>query len=336
MNKLTRRDLLATATTVSAAAVLGEFSGVTPALAQAPQLGQQAPSFYRYKVGDFEVSVVADGVIRFKLPPTFVANAKTEDVQSALKSNFLDTEIFNNTYTPIVINTGKNLVVVDTGFGEGNREQVKGTAGNFLANLASAGIDPKAVDTVIISHYHGDHVNGLLRADNSPAFPNAVIRVPDQEHKYWMDDGELSKASGNERLAGLFKNNRRIFGNAEIVKRLQPYEGGKEIVSGITAVATNGHSLGHHSQVVSSGNKSVFVQGDVTHVPYLFARNPGWHLMFDQDPQMAEATRRKVYDMLAADRMMVQGFHYPFPSVAYIEKTPTGYRENYVQWSTTL
>ena len=336
MNQLTRRNLLAGAATATAAAALGGFSGVTPARAQAPQIGQQAPNFYRYKLGDFEVSVVADGVIRNKLPPTFVTNVKTEDVQAALKANFLDTETFNNTYTPIIVNTGKNLVVIDTGFGEGNREQVKGTAGNFLANMAAAGIDPKMVDTVIISHFHGDHVNGLLRADSSPAFPNAVIRVPGQEQKYWMDDGEMSTASGSERLSGLFKNNRRIFGNPEIAKRVQPYEGGKEIVSGITAVATNGHSLGHHSQVVSSGNRSVFVQGDVTHVPYLFARNPGWHLMFDQDPQAAEVTRRKVYDMLAADRMMVQGFHYPFPSVAYIEKTPTGYRENYVQWSTTL
>jgi glyoxylase-like metal-dependent hydrolase (beta-lactamase superfamily II) len=335
MINLTRRKLLAGAATVSAAAV-GGVSNIAPVHAEAPPIGKQAPSFYRYKVGDFEVSVVADGVIRVKWPANFVTNAKPEDVQAQLKASFVDTEFFNNTYTPIVVNTGKNLVVIDTGFGEGNREQVKGTAGNFLTNLAAAGIDPKLIDTVIISHYHGDHVNGLLRADNSPAFPNAVIRVPGQEHKYWMDDGEMSKASGNERLAGLFKNNRRIFGNAEIAKRLQPYEAGKEIVSGITAVATNGHSLGHHSQVVSSGNKSLFVQGDVTHVPYLFARNPGWHLMFDQDPQMAEATRRKVYDMLAADKMMVQGFHYPFPGHAYIEKTPTGYREHYALWSTTL
>lgn len=335
MTNITRRGLLSGAATVSAAVALGEVSGLTPALAEAPQVGKQAPNFYRYKVGDFEVSVVADGVVRFKLPPNFVSNAKPEEVQAQLKASFVDPETFNNTYTPIVVNTGKNLIVIDTGFGEGNREQVKGSAGNFLANLAAAGIDPKAVDTVIISHYHGDHVNGLLAADNSPAFPNAAIRVPGQEHKYWMDDGEMSKQS-SDRMVGLFKNNRRIFTNPEIAKRLQPYESDKEIVPGITAVATNGHSLGHHSQIVSSGNKSVFVQGDVTHVPYLFARNPGWHLAFDQDPQMAEATRRKVYDMLAAERMMVQGFHYPFPAVAFIEKTPTGYRENYALWSTTL
>ena len=336
MNELSRRSVLAGAATASAAAMMGEFTWSRSARAEAPMVGKQAASFYRYKVGDFEVSVVADGVIKLKLPPTFVTNAKTEDVKAALAANFLDTEIFNNTYTPIVVNTGKNLVVIDTGFGEAGIETTKGTAGNFLNNLASAGIDPKAVDTVIISHFHGDHVNGLLRKDNTLSFPNAVIHVPVKEHKFWMDDAEMSKAAGNARMEGLFKNNRRIFGNAEIAKRVQPYEPGKEIVGGITAVESNGHSHGHNSQVISSGNKSVFVQGDVTHVPYLFARNPGWHLMFDQDPQLAEATRRKVYDMLAAEKMMVQGFHYPFPAAAYIEKTPTGYREHMIQWSTTL
>ncbi len=336
MTKLTRRTVLGGAAAVSAATMMGEFSWPTSAQAQAPQVGKQAPSFYRYKVGDTEVSVVADGVTRFKLPPTFVSNASADEVKKALEANFVDTELFNNTYTPIVVNTGKNLVVIDTGLGEAGIETSKGTAGNFLNNLAAAGIDPKNVDTVIISHFHGDHVNGLLRKDNSVAFPNAAIKVPAQEQKFWMDDGEMSKAAGNQRMEGLFKNNRRIFGNAEVAKRVQPYEAGKEIVPGITAVATNGHSLGHTSQIVSSGDKSLFVQGDVTHVPYLFARNPGWHLMFDQDPQMAEATRRKVYDMLAAEKMMVQGFHYPFPGAAYIEKTPTGYREHMVQWRSTL
>ena len=332
MNDVTRRGMMATAATATAAAMIGEFSWSTPANAQVPQIGKQAAGYYRYKVGDFEVTVVSDGGTRFKLPDNFVVNAKREDVSKALAANFFDPEMFSNNYTPIVVNTGKNLVVIDTGLGEAGFASTKGAAGQFLTNLAAAGIDPKTVDTVIISHFHGDHVNGLLRADNSLAFPNAEIRVPDREHKFWMDEGEMSKHT-SERMAGLFKNNRRIFGNAEIAKRVKPYEPGKEIVGGITAMATNGHSVGHNSQIISSGNKSVFVQGDVTHVPYLFARNPGWHLMFDQLPEEAEATRRRVYDMLAAEKMMVQGFHYPFPSAAYIEKTSTGYREHNIQWS---
>ena len=187
---------------------------------------------------------------------------------------------------------------------------------------------------MIISHYHGDHVNGLVMADGKPGFPNAEILVPAAEHKYWMDDAEMSKAPAG-RMEGLFKNNRRVF-SGDVAKQVKQYEPGKEIAPGITSVATPGHTPGHSSHIVSSGGKTLFVQADVTNVPFLFVRNPGWHAFFDQDAKMAEATRRKTYDMLAADKMMMQGFHYPFPAVAFIEKTGTGYRENMVPWNPTI
>ena len=119
--------------------------------------------------------------------------------------------------------------------------------------MAAAGIDPTAIDAVIISHYHGDHVNGLLKADNSLAFPNAEILVPAREHAFWMDDGEMSRAPKG-RMEGLFKNNRRVF-SGEVMKRLRTYEWDKEVVSGITAVGTPGHSAGHTSHVVASGGQ---------------------------------------------------------------------------------
>jgi len=118
-------------------------------------------------------------------------------------------------------------------------------------------------------------------------------------------------------------------------RKVTRYQPDKEVAPGITSVATPGHTPGHSSFIVASGSDKVFVQADVTHTP-VFVRNPGWHAMYDQDANMAEATRRKVYDMLAADKMMVQGFHYPFPSRAYIEKTATGYRETMVSWNATL
>jgi glyoxylase-like metal-dependent hydrolase (beta-lactamase superfamily II) len=101
-------------------------------------------------------------------------------------------------------------------------------------------------------------------------------------------------------------------------------------------VATPGHTPGHNSHIVTSGSSGVYVQADVTHVPFLFARHPDWHVFYDQDPVVAEASRRKVYDMLAADRMLVQGFHYPFPSLAHVEKAGSGYREIAAPWNPSI
>ena len=211
-----------------------------------------------------------------------MTNAKPEDVKARARRGLHDTEMFDNTYTPIVVNTGGKLVLIDTGTGEAGFNGSKGMNGQFMNNLAAAGINPGMIDTVIISHYHGDHVNGLLKADNTPAFPNAEILVPAAEHKFWMDDGEMSRAPKG-RIEGLFKNNRRVF-EGDVLKRVRTYEWGKEVIPGITAVDTPGHSPGHTSLVVSIRLAKVFVQGDVTHVPYLFARNPGWHAFYDQDP----------------------------------------------------
>lgn len=124
--------------------------------------------------------------------------------------------------------------------------------------------------------------------------------------------------------------------SGEVLKRLRTYEWDKEVIPGVTAVATPGHTPAHTSHVIASGAEKVFVQADVTHAPFLFARHPGWHAFYDHEPVQAEATRRKVYDMLSAERMLVQGFHYPFPSVGHVEKTATGYQETLVAWNPVI
>jgi glyoxylase-like metal-dependent hydrolase (beta-lactamase superfamily II) len=224
--------------------------------------------------------------------------------------------------------------VIDTGNGPGEFVNSKGAVGLFIHNLAAAGIDAKMVDMVIISHFHGDHVNGLLAADGQPAFPNAEILVPAAEWKFWSDDGEMSRAPAG-RMADLFKNNRRVF-EAGLNNRVTPYEWNKELISGITAVATVGHTPGHTSYVLASGSDKVYIQSDVTNHPDLFARNPGWHAFFDQDPKQAEATRRAVYDMVVAEKLLVQGFHYPFPGLGHVEKDGSGYRIIPVQWNPNI
>ena len=331
MTILTRRTMLAGAATAGAATA---FGGWERAQAAAPAADKQAASFYRYKVGAIEITVLSDGIAKLPVTPAFVLNVPVEEVNAALRDAFMEPGVFVYPYNPIVMNTGSKLVVVDMGTGEANYVASKGMNGQLMANLAAAGIDRNAIDTVLISHYHGDHINNFLRADNSLTYPNAEILVPAREHTYWTDDGEMSR-SATQRIADNFKNVHRVM-NAEVLKRLRTYEWDKEVLPGVLAVGTPGHTPGHTSYVVNSSAAKVYVQSDVTHAPFLFARHPGWHAFYDHEPVLAEATRRKVYDMLAAEKMMVQGFHYPFPSVAPVEMTATGYLVVPMQWSPVL
>ena len=331
MTELTRRQMLVSATAASAATALSAV-GHRPAYAAAPLSGKQAPGYYRYKIGSYEVTVVLDGARSWQLD--VVRNATKEEVSAALAAAYLDKDKVTFPYMAVVVNTGAKLVAIDTGLGPHLYEQTKGAVGQSHTNLAAAGIDRNAVDVVIISHFHGDHVNGLLTADNKPAFPNAEILVPAAEWPFWFDDANMSRAPAGSLLESNFKNNRRVFG--ALGNKVTHYEAGKELVPGITAVATPGHTPGHTAHVIASGSDKVFVQSDVTLLPALFVRNPGWRPTFDFEPELAEQTRRKVYDMLAADRVLLQGYHYPFPGLAYIEKTGTGYREIPVPWNPTM
>jgi glyoxylase-like metal-dependent hydrolase (beta-lactamase superfamily II) len=316
------------------ATALSTLPYTTPARAVTPPAGKQVAGWYRYKIGSFEVTVATDGVARFKMAEDHVANVKLDAVNAALAEVFMEKGMMTTPYNPVAINTGSSVLIIDTGTGEANYRKSNGVGGQFITNLAASGIDRAAVDAVIISHYHGDHINGLLMADNSLTYPNAEILVPAIEHKFWMDDGEMSRASAG-RIATNFKNIRRVF-NAEVVKRVRTYEWDKEVVPGITAHGTPGHTPGHTSYVIASGSEQVYLQSDVTHVPFLFVRHPDWHAFYDQDGALAEATRRKVYDMLAAEKLRVQGFHYPFPSLAHVEKDGSGYRYFPVPWNPTI
>ncbi len=327
---LSRRHALAGAAVLAAAPLLKTET----ANAAVPLADKQAPSFYRYKIGDAQVNAIWDGANTFPLPDDLVINAKKDEVNVALQKAFMPKDKMTITFAPLVINTGGKVIVIDTGNGAAAFAASKGNVGQFTTNMMAAGFDPKSVDMVVISHFHGDHINGLLNADNTPAFPNAEVLVPAAEWKYFMDDGEMSRASG-ERMPGVFKNVRRVL-EAGLKKKVTPYEWGKDVAPGLLAVESIGHTPGHTSYVLSSGSDKVFIQSDVTNLPALFVPNPGWHLNFDQDPAQAEITRRKVYDMLVADRMRVQGFHYPFPANGYVEKDGNGYRLVPAPWSPVL
>jgi len=326
---VSRRDAIIGAAALAAAPLITSQASATTAVAD-----KQAPSFYRYKVGDIMVTVVSDGRFTFPLTDAYITNAKREDINAALEKAFMPRDMMTIYFAPLVIQSGGKVIVIDTGMGPKRKVASKGANGLFLENMIAAGFDPKAVDMVIASHFHVDHVNGLLADDGTPAFPNAEVLVPAVEWKFWMDDGEMSRAKG-DRMMGLFKMNRDIF-ETGLKKKVTPYEWNKEIAPGLTTVETIGHTPGHTSSVLSSGSGKVFIQSDVTNNPNLFATHPGWHGGFDQDGEVAEKTRRRVYDMVVAERLQVQGFHYPFPGLGNVVKDGEGYRVVPASWNPTL
>ncbi|HWW49470.1 MAG TPA: MBL fold metallo-hydrolase [Xanthobacteraceae bacterium] len=332
---VTRRQTLVGATALAAAPLVGVASSTAMAMTdKTTSIDKQAPSFYRYNVGQIIVTVVSDGANTFPLQEGFVVNTPVENVRKALTDAFRPADTMTISFGPLAIKTGGKLVVVDTGMGEGAFASSEGAVGQFNTNFAAAGFDPKDVSTVVISHFHGDHINGLLRADGSPAFPNAEILVPEVEWKFFMSDEEMARAN-TERMKTVFGNARRVFDQG-LKRKITPYAWDKEVVPGLQSISAPGHTPGHTSFVLSSGSDKVFIQSDVTNDPDLFVRNPGWHAGFDQDPELAEKTRRRVYEMLVSERMKVQGFHYPFPGVGHIEKDGAGYRLVPVQWSPNL
>lgn len=303
MSIMSRRTVLAAAGAAAAVPVAG-------ARAAAPAAGRQSPGVYRYKVGAFEVTALTDGVGRRPLDASFVKNAPLAEVKKALDDAFIDRDTLPITFTALVVNTGNRLILIDAGTGG----RLAPTAGQLYENLAAAGIDPKAVDTVLISHFHPDHIGGVRLKEGGLAFPNAEVVVPEAEWAFWMDDGAMSRAP--EGLAPAFKIARKVF--APMAKDVRLYKGETEPTPGVFAIPAYGHTPGHTAFMISSGNEQLLVWSDTTNHPALFVRNPGWHAVFDMDPEDAEAARKRLLDMAATDKLLVAGYHFPFPAVGHI------------------
>ena len=330
MTDLNRRQLLAGAAVAGAATALG-----LPAVeAAAPSAGAQAPGFYRYKVGDYECTSINDGARSFPLPDKFVVNVAKDEALAAADAAYMPKGMVTIPFNPQLINTGKKLILIDTGNGVANLEPTKGAVGRTLQNLAAAGVDPKNIDVVLLSHLHPDHTNGIRNADGSLAFPNAEIMVPGIDWTFWTSDENAAKVQSNEMMKNYFANVKKTF--AGIESKVTKYEWGKEVAPGITSISTPGHTPGHTSFAVQSGTSKILIQSDVTNIPELFLRNPDWHVAFDVDGDLAQQTRHKFYDMAAAEKMTVVGFHFTFPSIGHVEKDGSKYRLVPSAWNPTI
>jgi glyoxylase-like metal-dependent hydrolase (beta-lactamase superfamily II) len=316
---LTRRDLLIGGGAASATYLTTSF---TPLFAQnTPSFG--APSvvqvgYRKQKVGDIEVIALNDGVVRRPLGEEFVKNAKLNEVQDLLKSQGLPTEYIDIPFTAFLLIVGNRKILMDTGFADNG----PGTTGRLMANLNAAGLKAEDIDTVVISHYHGDHINGVRNKAGQLVFPKAKIMVPSVEHAFWMDDARMNQAP--EAMKGAFANVRRVFGGLSAEQLIQ-FEPGKEIAPGIMSRAAFGHTPGHTLFVAESKGEKFAYLADITNVPQLFARNPDWAVQFDMNAEAARDVRRKTFDMMVNEKMVAGGFHFPFPAFGRIEKMGNGF-----------
>ena len=295
-----------------------------PAGAGAPMAGAQGPGVYRYKLGSYQLTALYDGTWFLPIDDKFIRNASGAQVNAALADAFLPPSVLPITFTALLVNTGAKLILIDTG----TAGQITDTAGVMLDNLAVAGVAAGAIDTIIISHFHPDHIDGIKTKDGDKVFPNAEIWVAEPEWAFWMDDGNEARASGA--VLRYFRNARRIFKDiAHEVRRFRP---GTEVAPGIVSIAAFGHTPGHTAFAIHSGNDSLLVMSDTVRNPYLFARHPDWQPVFDMDGPLAVRSRRQMLDRAAADRMLVEAYHFPFPACGHMVRTATGFELVPVMW----
>ncbi len=278
-----------------------------------------SPGFKRTKVGAMEVIALNDGALRRPLGEEFVRNAPLEQVKALLASQNLPTDYVDIPFTPYLIVSGNTKFLIDTGFADNGPP----TTGRLAANLAAAGYKPEDIDHVVISHFHGDHINGLRKKDGSAMFPKAKVHVPAPEHAFWFDDAKMNAAAPAAK--GAFENARKVIGSFT-GDQLVRFEPGSELAPGLRAEAAFGHTPGMCVFRVSSEGQNFMYVADVTNVPSLFARSPDWAVTFDMDAEMARQTRRRIFDMLVKDNTIVGGFHFPFPAKGTLEVAGSGYQ----------
>jgi len=313
MLNLSRRDFVAS--TALAAALGLNARLVTPAFAQ--KTPDPAKGFVTYKIGSAEVTALYDGIWEKAHDPAFIANASVEDVKNAMTSAGLPADFVSIPFTVVVVKNGGRTILCDSGTGG----QVQPTAGKMMANMKAAGTDPAKIDTILISHFHPDHIFGLMeKGTNAPVFPNAEIVVSDAEYKFWTDPGVFDKL--NEARKGLAKRIQAVF---PTWKNIRQVSGEPEVAPGIRFVDAPGHTPGHRAFHLSSGASQLMISNDVAYVPALVVAHPEWHGQYDQDAPLAEATRRKLLDRVIAEKMPICGYHFPFPGGGTIRKDGAGY-----------
>jgi len=318
---ISRRNLL-TQSAAFAAAVMS----FGPAQAKAPLAGAQIPGVFRYKVGSLEVTALLDGYL--DIEHNLFPAADAAETGRLLGRSLMPNAPIRTPVNAFLVNSSSRTVLVDTG----SAKLMGPTMGDLPANLKVAGIDPAAIDTVLLTHLHPDHVNGLITADGSRLFPNAEIVIPQTEVDFWLDEAVMSRAPADAQP--FFKMAQAA--TKPYASQIRRISGNADILPGITPIAQPGHTPGHTGYIVSSGNDSLWIWGDIVHAMVLQIAHPDWTISFDTDPAQAAATRKSAFDRAASHRIAVVGAHIPFPGHGRIVREGSQYGFVPTPWSPTL
>ena len=294
--------------------MLGLLSGCG---SPAPKMASVANGVKRVDLGSVTITMVSDGHGSRALDANFVRNAPLAEVQMALREAGLPEDRLTIPYAVLLADIGSQRVLFDTGNGEFGAA----TAGKVLENMAKAGIDPASVTAVVISHFHGDHINGLRNKAGALVFPKAKIYVPTTEWNWWMDDARMAAAP--EAMKNAFAATRRVF--APIASAVVRFEPGADVLPGVRSIPAFGHTPGHTAFAIEGGSRKVMFWADNTNIAALFVRHPDWSAVFDMDADAARATRRKLADMAIDSDMLVAGYHLPGAAIGTLSRRGSGY-----------
>jgi len=317
---LSRRHALVGASAIAGTAVVQGFD-IQLARAKAPLSNQQTSYFYRFNHGKMQVTVVSDGPLPLGDPSGAFLGASKEEIGKMLTDNFLNPTNAVLEQNAVVVNTGDKLVLIDTGMGSSS--MFGPTTGKLLKSLAAAGIDPKDIDAVVATHAHCDHVWGIMADDGKPNFPNAQIYISQADFDFWTDEKKLSMkdpAYMQPFVEGARKN---LLPNRD---KMVFFKDGQEFLPGIQAVAAPGHTVGHTVFLITSDGKTLAAIGDLTHHQILLVEKPRIEFAYDTDPKQSANTRVRVLDMLAAQKIPLIAYHFPWPGYGHVAKNGDGFR----------